>query len=658
MRMQIRDELAQRRRRRARRTIKRVRRAVSFAAVSLILADLVRRAVRRAIGGPATTRYVYDPPLAARLYADLCVWIDRTIGWPTLPTPLGLAVLLGERVKLRLENLHDTAAFATLPQPEPQAQGISYLRQRTPDGTFNALDDPTMGAVNTRFGRNVPNEYTWPDPEPLIMAPNPRVISRELFTRDSFVPATSLNMLAAAWIQFMTRDWFSHGTGDISNPWQVQLPPGDDFRQNPMLIPRTIADPTRPPHDSTNPPTHINLQTAWWDASQIYPTDLKLQGSVRTGSGGKLMLVPDAAGELSLPPPLLTQLAAVPGWWLGLGLLLTLFAREHNAICDRLAAEYPSWSDEQLFQMARLINAALLAKIHTVEWSPAIIAHPTSQMALHGNWWGVGGEKLHPLLARISNNEIIRGIPGTPTNQHSAPYSMTEEFVAVYRMHSLIRDDYSFRRASDDASIAQHTFEELTDVKGNQFMEATGLQDLLYSFGTLYPGALQLHNYPRFLQHFTRPDGQIADLASIDILRMREFGVPRYTLFRELLHLRPVRSFEDMTNNSQWAREIREVYEGRLDRVDLMVGMFAEAKPTGFGFSDTAFRIFILMASRRLKSDRFFGQDFRPEVYTPIGMQWVQQSTMSDVLLRHYPGLGESMQGISNAFQPWRGSRA
>ena len=84
---------------------------------------------------------------------------------------------------------------------------------------------------------------------------------------------------------------------------------------------------------------------------------------------------------------------------------------------------------------------------------------------------------------------------------------------------------------------------------------------------------------------------------------------------------------------------MREVYEGRIDRVDLMVGMFAEPKPTGFGFSDTAFRIFILMASRRLKSDRFFGIDYTPEVYTPEGIDWIENTTMIDVMARHYPGL-------------------
>jgi heme peroxidase len=100
------------------------------------------------------------------------------------------------------------------------------------------------------------------------------------------------------------------------------------------------------------------------------------------------------------------------------------------------------------------------------------------------------------------------------------------------------------------------------------------------------------------------------------------------------------------------------VYDDRFDRLDLMIGMFAEPKPAGFGFSDTAFRIFILMASRRLKSDRFFTTDYRPDVYTPTGLAWVQNTTMTDILLRHYPALRSAMHGVTNAFQPWAGSRA
>ena len=56
-----------------------------------------------------------------------------------------------------------------------------------------------------------------------------------------------------------------------------------------------------------------------------------------------------------------------------------------------------------------------------------------------------------------------------------------------------------------------------------------------------------------------------------------------------------------------------------------MVGLMAEPLPEGMGFSDTAFRIFLLMASRRLKSDRFLSQDYRPEIYTKQGIDWVEE---------------------------------
>src|SRR5205823_1561428 len=102
--------------------------------------------------------------------------------------------------------------------------------------------EPRMGSAGTRFGRNVPNDLTFPDPEPQIYSPNPRSVSLELLTRDQFAPARTLNMLAAAWIQFMTRDWFTHGTGDKNNMWQI--PDGGPQRRR--ATPGSAAGATRP----------------------------------------------------------------------------------------------------------------------------------------------------------------------------------------------------------------------------------------------------------------------------------------------------------------------------------------------------------------------------------------------------------------------------
>jgi hypothetical protein len=120
-------------------------------------------------------------------------------------------------------------------------------------------------------------------------------------------------------------------------------------------------------------------------------------------------------------------------------LLHTIFTLEHNAICDMLKATYATWNDEQLYQKARLINAALNAKIHTVEWTPAILFHPTIKLGLEGNWWGaVRHGKLSEFAAGLVDVEAKVGIPGSIPNHHKATYSLPEEFVAVYKMHPLI----------------------------------------------------------------------------------------------------------------------------------------------------------------------------------------------------------------------------
>ena len=175
----------------------------------------------------------------------------------------------------------------------------------------------------------------------------------------------------------------------------------------------------------------------------------------------------------------------------------------------------------------------------------------------------------------------------------------------------------------------------------------------LYSLGVAHPGAIQLHNYPRFLQHLERPDGTILDLAATDILRIRERGVPRYNQFRRLFRLRPASSFEDVTPNPQWQEELSRVYDGDVESVDLMIGLYAESPPAGFGFSDTAFRVFILMASRRLKSDRFFTVDYTPEVYTQEGLKWIDDNSLVTVLVRHFPQLEPALRHSDNAFVPW-----
>jgi hypothetical protein len=591
----------------------------------------------------------YRSSLFWRVYDGAAQFLDHRIGWHKLPKWPGLLVLVGVRNILRKENLYDTRSAPAVDAAPVPPFDPRFLTDRTPDGTYNDLSDPAMGRARSRFGRNVPIEKTWPDTGADLLSPNPRVVSRRLLTRTEFVPAATVNAIAAAWLQFMIRDWFSHGKGDPARSWTIELADDDDFPERPMAILETIKDPTRPPESTDQPPTYLNSETHWWDGSSLYGTSLEMQKRARSGQDGKLVVGLD--GRIPFDPK--KPPTEEPGFWLGLLMLHTLFTLEHNAVCDRLKAEYPRWTDEQLFQRARLIIAALLAKIHTMEWTPAVISHPTTVTALRANWFGLAEERVHKLFGRIVDDEVVSGIPGSPTEHYGIPYSLTEEFTAVYRMHPLVPDDWTFRAVADDRSLGDKTFRELTGTSGAEMAATMEMADLFYSFGTQPPGLVTLHNFPRFLQEFLRPDGHYMDLGAVDVLRVREIGVPRYCEFRRQMHLAAPKDFHELTDNPQWAEEIREVYGGDIERVDLMVGLYAEPKPAGFAFSDTAFRVFVLMASRRLNSDRFFNRDFNERVYTKAGMDWIDDNQMTDVLLRHHPELRIAMRGVDNAFAPW-----
>jgi hypothetical protein len=340
-------------------------------------------------------------------------------------------------------------------------------------------------------------------------------------------------------------------------------------------------------------------------------------------------------------------------WWIGLSGLHTLFAREHNLLCDELRANYPGWNDERVYQTARLIVSALIAKIHTVEWTPAILATKTLDIGMNANW---NGPPSRDWLARLGiwlvDAHAGSGIPSTRPDHHGAPYSLTEDFVTVYRMHPLLPDDYLLHDHRSGELLGQRSFLQIQGDKADDELRTIGLPTLLYSFGISHPGAIRLHNYPRSLQAFER-DGERVDLSVVDLVRTRRRGVPRYNDFRAGLHKPQIRHWEELCEDRESVRRLRKVYRS-IDEVDTMVGLFAETPPEGFGFSDTAFRIFILMASRRLQSDRFLTVDFRPEIYSPFGIDWIANNGMTSVILRHCPELTSVLPRGGNAFAPWR----
>jgi Animal haem peroxidase len=112
-----------------------------------------------------------------------------------------------------------------------------------------------------------------------------------------------------------------------------------------MKLPRTQRD---IPLDETDRkcPAYVNTNTAWWDASQLYGSSEAVTTELRGNAiDGKLKLT-EKGTEAFLPRDTsgLPMTGFNSNWWIGLELLHTLFALEHNAICDVLHTKYPEWS--------------------------------------------------------------------------------------------------------------------------------------------------------------------------------------------------------------------------------------------------------------------------------------------------------------------------
>ena len=168
--------------------------------------------------------------------------------------------------------------------------------------------------------------------------------------------------------------------------------------------------------------TTRNTITAWWDASQIYGFDETSSKRVLRDRndpaslwqpGGYLPLFSECIPNCPMQPQWAGQeVAAFPdNWNIGLSFYHNLFVREHNAIVEefrRLQRKtperdsglrnplkperiitYKDASDDEIFQLARLVVAAEIAKIHTIEWTTQLLYDEPLYMGMNSNWYGL-----------------------------------------------------------------------------------------------------------------------------------------------------------------------------------------------------------------------------------------------------------------------------
>jgi hypothetical protein len=286
----------------------------------------------------------FEASLFQKLNVKLFKFINKYIAWHKLPGLIGAVNIDALRIELRQTNLHDGYATADA-QGSPSTHPLKderYKHARHSDGKYNSLSQPLSGCTGQRFGRNFARKYTPTPTQEELWTPNPRMLSQLFMERKEFLPATTLNLLAAAWIQFQTHDWFKHDV-DLSQTLDVPLPDGDNWPHGKMVVHPSRPDVVLHPSDKITP-GYKNLNTAWWDGSQIYGQSEEETMALRdTSPDGKLLLTKEKGGQF-LPRDVEGNVKTGfrDNWWIGLEILHTLFVLEHNHICDVLRDAYPN----------------------------------------------------------------------------------------------------------------------------------------------------------------------------------------------------------------------------------------------------------------------------------------------------------------------------
>ena len=374
-------------------------------------------------------------------------------------------------------RVDERAAISEPPSP-------AHLRFRTANGSWNNLTYPEMGKSCTPLGRYVPASAT--TPQDVYREPSVLRISDRLLKQRRFIPAATsngtINALAFAWVNFFVHDFYTRGTEfSRTAAEQYKLPVGDGSYVYMSKLPE---------YPEGKEGSHRSCATHWFDASQVYGNDeawaRQLRTTTTTGApGAKLRvcedgLLPKYRPEKQPAPPfeLFCGTPERPGGGaavfltgdsprssLHIGLLLFhhLWVHEHNYIVDQLAERFPEMTNDELYGTARLIVAAEIAKIHTLEWTAQMTSDPVSA----------------ELVRRIWNERV-----GNPhAYRPDRYYAVSEEFLSSYVLNEIVPPLFSIVDASGREIERLAFVNDLFGLGGQQKLQKYGPAQLFNSFG-------------------------------------------------------------------------------------------------------------------------------------------------------------------------------
>lgn len=494
---------------------------------------------------------------------------------------------------------------------------------RSINGLGNHLDEPELGNTGEPFLRLFENAYADGVGEPAGQdRPSARAISNAVVAQTEETPnERGATDYLWQWGQFLDHDIDETPTLDPAEAFDIEVPTGDPWFDPYGTGSITIAMNRSYYELIDGARQQVNEITAFIDASNVYGSEESRAYALRMLDGSGMLKTTD-----SVHGPLLPYneggFANAPtesaDWFLAgdvraneqaaLTAMHTLFVREHNHWARSFREANPSASEDDIYEFARMIVGAEMQHITYREFLPILL----------------GPEAIPP----------YRGY------REEVDPSIANEFAtAVYRFgHSLLPN--TILRLDEHGDPAEEGNLELASAFFDpSLIEENGIDSLLR--GLAAQPCQELDNQlvdgvRNFL--FGPPGAGGFDLASLNIQRGRDHGLPSYNEVRRALGMRPARHFRDVHPDREIQDKLAEVYSD-VDQIDLWVGGLCEPHVPGAMVGPVIHRIVVDQFVRLRDGDRFWYEHaLAPEI-----LELVEEQTLARIIRRN-TGIGDEIQ--------------
>lgn len=490
---------------------------------------------------------------------------------------------------------------------------------RSIDGSGNNPFDPDLGSTESQLRRVASSDYG--DGVSTLAGvgrPSARWVSNTVHAQAGSIPnAARATDYLWQWGQFLDHDIDLTPAHDPAEEAPILMPPGDPFfdpfatGSETMALLRSIYDPATGTGPG-NPRQQLNLISAWIDASNVYGSDATRASALRTNDGtGRLAtsagdLLPfNTAGLANAggPDPSLFLAGDVrANEQNALTAMHTLFMREHNRVVGQLAAS--RLSGDQKYEAGRKWVGALIQSITFNEYLPALLGPYAPSSRSHYDV---------RIDARIAN----------------------EFSTAAFRMgHSQLNSTLLRLDANGDEIASGHL--ALADAFFNPAeITAEGIEPLLRGLASQRAQAIDVHvvdGVRNFL--FGPPGAGGLDLASLNIQRGRDHGLPSYNDARVDFGLAPAANYADISSDADVQARLEVAYgAGNVDLVDLWTGGLAEDPLPGAHTGELITAVLVEQFEALRDGDRHW---YRRDLH-PLVRSWVEATTLADVIRNNTP---------------------